>query len=62
MTYQRSRLGGMSSSAAIVGRPTVTNPASNVEIIVTQTTVTNTMAVVLFEGVCNAVEAAESLG
>ena len=55
----------MFKSRAIVGRPTVTNPASSVLIIVTQTTVTSTIADVPFDGftICLAdiVFAAESL-
>ena len=42
----------MSKSVAIVGSPTVTKPASSVEIIVTQTTVTKTIAVVPLVGAC----------
>lgn len=49
-TYHSRRLGGICKSAAIVGRPTVTRPASNVLIIVTQTTVVKTMADVVFDG------------
>lgn len=40
----------MFKSRAIVGRPTVTKPASSVLIIVTQTTVTRTIADVPFDG------------
>lgn len=61
-TYHRIRLGGISKSAAIVGRPTVTKPASSEDIMVAQTIVTKTMAVVPFVGACNVAGVTESVG